>query len=60
MRRFIKTNEIFAKRFTTNLNKYFNYYINEEITKLIKYFDSYINYQINKKTTKSKIVNINY
>ena len=24
MRRFVETNEIFAKRFATNLNKYFN------------------------------------
>ena len=45
MRRFIKINEIFAKRFATNLNKYFNYYIDEKIIKLIKYFNSYINYQ---------------
>ena len=42
MRRFIKTNEVFAERFTTNLNKYFNYYINEKITE-IKYFDIHIN-----------------
>ena len=55
MRRFIETNEIF-KRFATNLNKYFNYYINEQIIKLIEYFNSYIN----EKTTKSKIANINY
>ena len=55
MRRFIEINEIF-ERFATNLNKYFNYYINEKITKLIKYFNSYIN----EKTTKSKIANINY
>ena len=67
MRRFIETNEAFAKRFAANLNKHFNYYISEEITKLyekiiklIKYFNSYINYQINEKTTKSKIANINY
>ena len=40
MRRFVKINEIFAKRFTTNLNKHFNYYIDEKI----KYFNSYINY----------------
>ena len=43
MRRFEETNEIFAKRFTANLNKHFNYYINEKITKLIKYFNFYIN-----------------
>ena len=60
MWRFIEINEIFAKRFATNLNKYFNYYINEKITKLIKYFNSYINYQINEKTIKNKIANINY
>ena len=60
MRRFIETNEIFAKRFAANLNKYFNYYINEEITKLIKCFNSHINYQINEKTIKNKIANINY
>ena len=60
MRRFAETNEIFAKRFAANLNKYFNYYINEKIIKLIKYFNSYINYQINEKITKSKIANINY
>ena len=45
MRRFAETNKIFAKRFATNLNKHFNYYINEEIielieiTKLIKCFN---------------------
>ena len=67
MRRFVETNEIFAKRFATNLNKHFDYYINEkiielceEMIKLIKCFDSYINYQINEKTIKSKIANINY
>ena len=67
VRRFAETNEIFVKRFATNLNKHFDYYINEkiiklceEITKLIKYFNSYINYQINEKIIKSKIANINY
>ena len=55
MRRFIEINEIF-ERFATNLNKYFNYYINGEITKLIKCFNSHIN----EKITKSKIANINY
>ena len=50
MRRFVETNEIFAKRFATNLNKYFNYYINEKIT----------NCQINEKITENKIANINY
>ena len=60
MRRFTETNEIFAKRFATNLNKYFSYCIDEKIIELIKYFDSYINYQINEKITKSKIANINY
>ena len=47
MRRFIETNKTkrFAnKRFAINLNKHFNYYINEEITKLIKRFNFYINY----------------
>ena len=51
VRRFAETNEIFIERFATNLNKHFNYYIDEEITKLyekitklIKCFDSYINY----------------
>ena len=43
MRRFIEINEIFAKRFITNLNKHFNYYINKKIIKLIKYFNSYMN-----------------
>ena len=52
IRRFIETNEIFTKRFATNLNKHFNYYIDEKIIKF--------NYQINKKTTESKIANINY
>ena len=60
IRRFVEINEIFAKRFTANLNKHFNYYINEKITKLIKCFNFYINYQINEKTTKSKVANINY
>ena len=40
MRRFAETNEIFAKRFTANLNKHFNYYIDEKI----KCFNFYINY----------------
>ena len=44
IRRFVETDEIFTKRFIANLNKYFNYYIDEEIIKLIKYFDFYINY----------------
>ena len=57
MRRFTEADE--AKRFTNrrfamNLNKHFNHYIGEEITKLIKRFDYY------GKTTKSKIANINY
>ena len=52
MRRFIETNEAFAKRFAADLNKHFNYYIDGEITKLLKRFDPYI--------TKSKIANINY
>ena len=43
MRRFIETNEIFAKRFAANLNKHFDYYINEKIIKLIKCFNFYIN-----------------
>ena len=43
MRRFIETNEVFIKRFAANLNKHFNYYINEKIIELIKYFNSYIN-----------------
>ena len=60
IRRFAETDEIFAKRFTANLNKYFNYYINEKIIKLIKCFNFYINCQIDEKTTKSKIANINY
>ena len=60
IRRFIEANEIFAKRFAASLNKYFNYYINEEITKLIKYFNFYINYQINEKIIKNKIANIDY
>ena len=67
MRRFVEINEIFAERFTANLNKYFNYYISEKITKLIKCFNFhikcfnyYIDYQINEKITKSKIANINY
>ena len=66
MRRFAETNEAFTiiKRFITNLNKYFNYYINEEIiaeiTKLIKCFNFYINCYINEKITKSKAANINY
>ena len=60
MRRFVEINEIFAERFATNLNKYFDYYINEEITKLIECFNSYINYQINEKIIKSKIADINY
>ena len=55
MRRFAEINETF-ERFTANLNKHFNYYINEEITKLIKCFNSYIN----EKIIKSKIANINY
>ena len=50
MRRFIEINEIFAKRFATNLNKHFDYCINEKI----------INCQINEKITKSKIADINY
>ena len=61
MRRFEETNEIFAKRFAANLNKHlkkhFNYYINEEITKLIECFNYY---QIDEKTAKSKIADINY
>ena len=56
MRRFVETNEIFAERFTANLNKYFDYYIDEKM----KCFNSYINYQINEKTAKSKIANIDY
>ena len=44
MRRFAETNEIFAERFAANLSKYFDYYINEKITKLIEYFNYYINY----------------
>ena len=63
MRRFIEANEAkrFAnKRFAVNLNKHFNYCINEEITKLIKRFNSYINCQVNEKTTKSKVANIDY
>ena len=59
MRRFVETNKIF-ERFAANLNKYFNYYIDEEITKLIKRFNFHINCQINEKITKSKIANINY
>ena len=55
MRRFAKIDEIF-ERFATNLNKHFDYYIDDEIIKLIKCFDSYIN----EKTIKSKIANINY
>ena len=50
MRRFIETNKIFTERFATNLNKYFDYYIDEkiiklceEIIKLIECFNSYIN-----------------
>ena len=61
MRRFEEANEIFAKRFATNLNKHlrkhFDYYIDEKITELIKCFNYY---QINEKITKSKIANINY
>ena len=52
MRRFVETDEIFAKRFAANLNKHFNYYIES--------FDFYIDYQINEKTTENKIANINY
>ena len=59
MRRFAETNEIF-ERFAADLNKHFDYYIDEEITKLIKRFDSHINCQINEKTTKSKIADIDY
>ena len=67
-RRFVEANEAFAERFAINLNKHFDYYINEEITKLIKrlitkllkYFNSYINYRISEKTTKSKVADINY
>ena len=49
VRRFVEANEAFAerfanKRFAMNLNKHFNYYVNEEITKLIKRFNFYINY----------------
>ena len=57
VRRFAETNEtkrFTNRRFAMDLNKYFNYYINEEITKLIKRFNYY------EKTTKSKIANINY
>ena len=60
MRRFVETNEIFAKRFAANLNKYFDYYIDGEITKLIECFDFYIDCQINEKIAKSKVANINY
>ena len=60
IRRFIETDEIFAERFTANLNKYFDYCIDGEITKLIKYFNFHINCQMNEKTIKSKIANINY
>ena len=60
MRRFAETDEIFAKRFAANLNKYFDYYINGEITKLIEYFDFYIDCQINEKITKSKVADIDY
>ena len=55
MRRFAEINEAkrFAdKRFTMNLNKHFDYYTSEEITKLLKRFDLYI--------AKSKVANINY
>ena len=44
MRRFVEADEVFAERFAANLSKYFNYYINEKITKLIKCFNYYINY----------------
>ena len=68
MRRFIETDEIFAERFAANLNKHFDYCIDEEITELIECFDShidkcfnsYINCQINEKTIKSKIADIDY
>ena len=68
MRRFIEADEIFAKRFAADLNKYFSYCINGEITDLIEYlmteliecFDSYINCQINEKAAKSKAADINY
>ena len=39
VRRFIETNEVFAERFATDLNKHSNYYIGGEVTKLIKRFD---------------------